>query len=101
MNQIKCDDCKTVFIPQLKDRKIKNDIEQMSFICPNCKRKYVVLTTNTEIRKFIKKRKMLAGFAKEKDKAELNSKMKEYAELGEEIKSKSRALTAKVEAENL
>lgn len=103
MNRIKCDNCGFTFDlskAKLRKQKLKDDIEQTSFICPKCKKKYVVITTNTVIRKLIQKRKALSGYAKERNNEEFVKKMNEYKAIGEEIKSKSRELTAAVEAGN-
>ena len=99
---IRCDACGYTFKYsriKVKKQKVRDDIEQTYFLCPKCGKKYVVLTTDTVIRKLIQKRKAMypEGFAKGLTAEEYAEKVNGDNAIGEEIKSKSRELTKAIE----
>lgn len=94
---IRCDVCGFTFrysTIKIKKQKVRDDIEQTYFLCPKCKKKYVVITTDTAIRKLIRKCKEMypKGFAKGITSAECAKKINEHNAMREEIKRRSREL---------
>lgn len=100
--RIKCDTCGFNFNDskiKIKKQKVKDDIEQTYFRCPKCGKKYVILTTDTTIRKLIRRQKEMypAEFTKDLTNKEYAEKVHEYNARKEEIKSRSRELTKVIE----
>lgn len=50
-NKVACDKCSKKFQIKVKTRKLPLGIEEIYFICPHCKEKYIGYYTNLEIRK--------------------------------------------------
>lgn len=101
-DRIKCDACGYTFQEKkvrVKKQKVKDDIEQTYFCCPKCGKKYVVLTTDTTIRKLIRMQKEIypQEFTKGLTDGECTGKANEYNTRKEEIKQRSRELTKAVE----
>lgn len=86
-----CDSCKTEF--NVDDEKLlkvtEGDIEVQYFECPECKRKYIVITTNEKMRDLVQKRSLLTAQirlarAKRFRTSTINGYLKKYQKLKEE-----------------
>lgn len=86
-----CDSCKTEF--NVDDERLlkvtEGDIEVQYFECPECKRKYIVITTNEKMRELVEKRSLLTAQirlarAKHFRTSTINGYLKKYQKLKEE-----------------
>lgn len=75
---VKCDICTVEFEIKAKVRKHPNKVEEVYFICPNCKKKYTGYYTNEGIRiKQDKINKLWEKYRKDKSNNTLGTKIME------------------------
>lgn len=55
-SNIKCDACGNIFDVKKILTKKQGDYEVQYFVCPHCRRKYQIITTDSELREVIKRR---------------------------------------------
>lgn len=54
MAQITCSQCKKGFEIKIRLKTVKEGVEEVSFRCPKCRKKYIAFYTNDEVKKLQK-----------------------------------------------